>query len=434
MTVGRNSAQLVDTAPGQLNLHGGDGYDVLTIEGFGLNQFDDFTRNGELGDFIYFAAVPTSETMDSEYFNMKVDGFDKVNWDKSPTQSVSSTSELSLLGASASTISSGSNLDLAYNVDAAGAADAGSVSDGTSAFNSSVAIGTKKSTMDAAADLGLDTSLDVGSVVTAMTSSGAANAFSVGFSIGMDRGSLSSGGSLDAFIEDQSTVSANAETTTFNALAVSSNDANGLTGLTNFTGTEALSLAVHLGLDTEAIAATTNGIAEAVGWMGSTGLEKTSVISSGLGLIAIDTNAINDVSAESVTGPVIADAFSAVTGISSTNFNFADTASQIGVAVDSSTNSSANSVLGNAFSSLTSTVMGLFGQGSQNQITGTESVSAIVTDHGFSDAASVGGNATATANQSVEALSGYNITTTDNLLLQGKSNLSSTASSSVVDA
>ena len=58
--------------------------------------------------------------MDSEYFNMKVDGFDKVNWDKSPTQSVSSTSELSLLGANASTIGSSSNLDLAYNVDATG--------------------------------------------------------------------------------------------------------------------------------------------------------------------------------------------------------------------------------------------------------------------------------------------------------------------------
>ena len=444
MTVGRNAAQLVDSAPGQLNLHGGDGhkaltdsndgYDVLNITGFGLNQFDDFTRNGELGDFIYFAAVPTSETMDSEYFNMKVDGFDKVNWDKSPTQSVSSTSELSLLGANASTISSGSNLDLAYNVNAAGAAEATSVSDGTSAFNSSVAIGTKKSTMDAAADLGLDTSLDVGSVVTAMTSSGAANAFSVGFSIGMDRGSLTSGANLDVAIDDNSLVTAQADTTTGNALAVSSNDVTGLTALTSFSGTEAVSLAVHLGLDTEAIAATTNGSAEAVGWMGSTGLEKTSITSSGLGLIAMDTKAINDVSAESVTGPVIADAFSAVTGISTTNFNFADTASQIGVAVDSTTNSSANSVLGNAFSSLTSAVMGLFGQGNQNQIVGTESVSAIVTDHGFSDAASVGGNATATANQSVEALSGYNITTTENLLLQGKSNLNSNASSSVVDA
>jgi hypothetical protein len=267
-----------------------------------------------------------------------------------------------------------------------------------------------------------------------MTSSGAANAFSVGFSIGMDRGSLTSGANLDVAIDDNSLVTAQADTTTGNALAVSSNDVTGLTALTSFSGTEAVSLAVHLGLDTEAIAATTNGSAEAVGWMGSTGLEKTSITSSGLGLIAMDTKAINDVSAESVTGPVIADAFSAVTGISTTNFNFADTASQIGVAVDSTTNSSANSVLGNAFSSLTSAVMGLFGQGNQNQIVGTESVSAIVTDHGFSDAASVGGNATATANQSVEALSGYNITTTENLLLQGKSNLNSNASSSVVDA
>ena len=433
-TVGRNADQLVDTNPGQLNLHGGDGYDVLNIDGFGLKQFNDFTRDGELGDFIYFAAVPTSETMDSEYFNMKLDGFDKVNWDKSPTQSVSSTSELSLLGTSGSTITSASALDLVYNVDASGGAVATSVSDGTSAFNSSVDIGTKKSTFEAAADLGLDTNLDVSSVVQAMTSTGAANAFSVGFSIGMDRGSLTSGASLDAGIDGDSVVSAIAGTTTDNALAVASNDASGMTGLSAFSGTEALSLAVHLGLDTESMATTTAGSSEAVAWMGSTGLENTSLSSSGLGLIDIGTTAANNVTAESVTGAVTADAFSAVTGISATNFTFADTSSEIAVDVASNTKSSATSIFGNALSSLTSSVLGLFGQGSHNQITGVQSVDAVVSDHGFSEAASVGGSATSSANQSVEALSGYNLTTTDDLILRGKSDLQSIATASVVDA
>ena len=365
---------------------------------------------------------------------MKLDGFDKVNWDKSPTQSVSSTSELSLLGTSGSTITSASALDLVYNVDASGGAVATSVSDGTSAFNSSVDIGTKKSTFEAAADLGLDTNLDVSSVVQAMTSTGAANAFSVGFSIGMDRGSLTSGASLDAAINDDSVVSAIAGTTTGNALAVASNDASGMTGLSAFSGTEALSLAVHLGLDTESMATTTAGSSEAVAWMGSTGLENTSLRSSGLGLIDIGTAAANSVTAESVTGAVTADAFSAVTGISATNFTFADTSSEIAVDVASDTKSTATSIFGNALSSLTSSVLGLFGQGSQNQITGVQSVDAVVSDQGFSEAASVGGTATSSANQSVEALSGYNLTTSDNLILHGKSDLQSIATASVVDA
>jgi hypothetical protein len=319
-------------------------------------------------------------------------------------------------------------------VNAAGTAGATSVSDGTSAFNSSVAIGTKKTTLNAAADLGLDTSLDVGSVVEAMTSTGAANAFSVGFSIGMDRGSLTSGASLDAAIDGNSLVSANAGTTTGNALAVASNDANGLTGLSAFSGTEAVSLAVQLGLDTESIATTTTGSAEAVGWMGSTGLENTSITSSGLGLIDIGTNAANAVQADAVSGAVNADAFSSITGIGATNFTFADTSSEIAVDLASDTKASASSILGNAISNLTSSVLGLFGQGSQNQITGVQSVDSVVSDHGFSSAASVGGSATANATQSIEGISGYTLTTTDNILIHAKSNLDSTSAASVADA
>lgn len=63
-----------------------------------------------------------------------------------------------------------------------------------------------------------------------------------------------------------------------------------------------------------------------------------------------------------------------------------------------------------------------------------QSVDAIVSDHGFSEAASVGGSATSTATQSAEALSGYTITTSDELMIQGKTTLDSSSSASVVDA
>jgi hypothetical protein len=135
-----------------------------------------------------------------------------------------------------------------------------------------------------------------------------------------------------------------------------------------------------------------------------------------------------------VSGAVNADAFSSVTGIAATNFNFADTSSEIAVDLASDTKASASSILGNAISNLTSSVLGLFGQGTQNQITGVQSVDAVVSDHGFSEAASVGGSATATATQSIEGLSGYNITTTDSILIHAKSNLDSTAAASVADA
>jgi hypothetical protein len=46
----------------------------------------------------------------------------------------------------------------------------------------------------------------------------------------------------------------------------------------------------------------------------------------------------------------------------------------------------------------------------------------------------VGGSATATANQSIAGLSGYNLTTTDDILIRAKSNLDSTASASVAEA
>ena len=172
--------------------------------------------------------------------------------------------------------------------------------------------------------------------------------------------------------------------------------------------------------------------AEAVGWMAVAGLDDSSFTSGGIGLINVTATGLNGVNAESITSGATADAFSAMVGVNHTNFNFADTNSELAVDMASSTTSTATTVFGQALSSLTSSVLGFFGQG--NQITGVQSVEALVSDSGFAEAASVGGTATANADQSVAAVSGYSLTTTDALVLSGRSTLESAASASVVDA
>ena len=91
-------------------------------------------------------------------------------------------------------------------------------------------------------------------------------------------------------------------------------------------------------------------------------------------------------------------------------------------------------MFGNVVSSLTSSIKGIFGGDSPNTIENAESISAIVNEQGFAEASSVGGTAVSTADQSAEAISSYDITTSEDLLLQGQSNLSSTTSSSVTEA
>jgi hypothetical protein len=83
---------------------------------------------------------------------------------------------------------------------------------------------------------------------------------------------------------------------------------------------------------------------------------------------------------------------------------------------------------------LRGSVFGLFGGNSGDSIANAQSVTSIISDNGFADAASVGGMASAIASQSATGISGFEITTSDNLLLDSKNTVHSTASSSVVDA
>jgi hypothetical protein len=189
-----------------------------------------------------------------------------------------------------------------------------------------------------------------------------------------------------------------------------------------------------LNLTNTASAITTNGTAEAVGWMATTGLDDSAFTSGGIGLINVTATGLNGVNAESVTREATADAFSAMVGVNNTSFDFADTSSTIASSLNNNTSASSSSIFGRAMSGLTSTVFGLFGGNSGDSIANAQSVTSIISDHGFADAASVGGMASAIASQSATGISGFEITTSDNLLLDSKNTVHSTASSSVVDA
>jgi hypothetical protein len=245
---------------------------------------------------------------------------------------------------------------------------------------------------------------------------------------------------LDLAISNVSGVMADAESIVGDVMAVSSNDIVDATELM-VVADASVQAALSADVQTISIATTTAGSSEAVGWQDVSVLEDSNVTSGGLGLIDVDAQAMNSVSAESVGvdgvgvgGIVTADAISHTTGISETDFSFADTESSISADLSDSTSASATSVFGDAVSSLTSSIKGIFGGSSPNTIENAESISAIVNEQGFAEASSVGGTAVSTADQSAEAISSYGITTSEDLLLQGQSNLSSTTSSSVTEA
>jgi hypothetical protein len=215
---------------------------------------------------------------------------------------------------------------------------------------------------------------------------------------------------------------------------VASNDAIGATDLIAI-GDSAVDAVLTLNLTNNASAITTNGTAEAVGWMAAAGLDDSSITSGGIGLINVTATGLNGVNAESITGTATADAFSAMVGVNNTSFNFADTSSTIASTLDNETSASSSSIFGRAMSGLTSTVFGLFGGTTGGDtINNAQSVTSIITDNGFADAASVGGMASSIASHSATGISNYDITTSENLLLNSKNTVDSTASSSVVDA
>ena len=256
----------------------------------------------------------------------------------------------------------------------------------------------------------------------------------VGFGLGVEGVADISGSEIDLAISNVSSVMADAESVVGDVMAVSSNDIVDATELMVLADAR-LMAELSADIETIAVATTTDGSSEAVGWQELSVLEESAFTSGGLGLIGVDAQAVNNVSSESVgLGIVTADALSHTTGISETDFTFADTESGISADLSDSTSASATSVFGNAVANLTSSIKGIFGGGSPNTIENADSISSIVNEQGFAEASSIGGTAESTADQSVEAISSYYITTTEQLALTTQSNLASTTTSAVTEA
>ena len=417
-----------------LVVDGGAGYDKLDLSnGFDLTYAADFARSGGLGEFVNYAADSTGETLSSEFLSTKFTGFEDVDWDKT-SQETASVSEVNLMGVQDTTVSSGADLATNYGVVAKSAANSSSVGDGVSSYSAGLSLGIEDSDFTAGDALSMTVYFGGKSSADGQSVGDDANAVAVGYGIGLDNTDLFAGSSLDLIISDASQVAADASSTTGNVFAVASNDGIGATDLIAI-GDSAVDAVFTLNLTNSASAITTDGTAEAVGWMAATGLDDSSFTSGGIGLINVTATGLNGVNAESVTGTATADAFSAMVGVNNTSFNFADTSSTIASNLTNDTSASSSSIFGRAMSGLTSTVFGLFGGTTGGDtITNAQSVTSIIADNGFADAASVGGMASSIASHSATGISNYDITTSENLLLTSKNTVNSTASSSVVDA
>ena len=414
------------------SIDGEGGFDTINLPGFDLNQAVDFARTGGFGEFVNYTARPEGEILDSAYLNMSIKNVEEVTWDQT-SQETAAVSDVSLMGVQDTTVGSGADLATVYGVVANSAANSISVGDGVSSYSAGLSLGVDDSGFTAGDALSMTITFGGKSTAAAQSVADDANAVAVGYGVGLDNTDLTAGSSLDLVIKDASQVGADAFTTTGNVFSVASNDGIGATDLLAI-GDSAVDAVFTLNLTNTASAITTNGTAEAVGWMATTGLDDSAFTSGGIGLINVTATGLNGVNAESVTREATADAFSAMVGVNNTSFDFADTSSTIASSLNNNTSASSSSIFGRAMSGLTSTVFGLFGGNSGDSIANAQSVTSIISDHGFAESASVGGMASSIASQSATGISGFEITTSDNLLLDSKNTVHSTASSSVVDA
>ena len=447
MGAGNDSATIESYVDGEADgsIDGGSGFDELSFTGWDVSDVSNFARSGEFGDFVNYASKPTEEALQSDHLRLSTEDLESVDWIKTSFDS-NAVSDARLVGVSKTTVDVEDDLTVDYDVNGNSEADAISVSIGASAYSELITIGVEDSDFDAADGVSFD--IDFGGVSSSSSSSTSegSDAVAVSFGLGFngtdgiaDADANLSGSELDLAISNVSGVMADAESIVGDVMAVSSNDIVDATELM-VVADASVQAALSADVKTISIATTTAGSSEAVGWQDVSVLEDSNVTSGGLGLIDAAAQAMNSVSAESVGadgvgvgGIATADAISHTTGITDTDFSFADIESSISADLSESTSASATSVFGDAVSSLTSSIQGIFGGSSPNNIENSESISAIVNEQGFAEASTVGGTAVSTADQSAEAISSYEITTSGQLTLIGESNLTSTTTSKVTE-
>ena len=447
MGSGNDSAIIESYVDGEADgfIDGGSGFDKLSFTGWDVSNVSNFARSGEFGDFVNYVSKPTEETLQSDHLRLSTEDLESVDWIRTSFGS-NAVSDARLVGVSETTVDVEDDVIVDYDVTGSSEADAVGVSIGASAYSELITIGVEDSDFDAADGVSFD--LDFGGMSSASTSSTSegSDAVAVGFGLGFigtdgiaDTDVNLTGSELDLVISNMSRVMADAESIVGDVMAVSSNDIVDATQLM-VAADASVQAALSADVQTISIATTTAGSSEAVGWQDVSVLQDSNVTSGGLGLIDVDAQVMNSVSAESVGadgvgigGIVIADTISHTTGISDTDFSFADIESSIRADLTDSTSASSTSVFGDAVSSLTSSIQGISGGSNPNTIKNSESISAIVSEQGFVEASTVVGIAVSTADQSAEAISSYDITTSEQLALVGESNLTSTTTSKVTE-
>jgi hypothetical protein len=167
--------------------------------------------------------------------------------------------------------------------------------------------------------------------------------------------------------------------------------------------------------------------------LSSTGIENLNAEVGGLGLVTAVNQGVFKADATSTTDDASAMGINkASAGILDSTFTFGITDSTITAKDFNILQVSATSTGGDAWSKLQSSSTGLADLTGFHSITDAGSISAIASDQGFANSATVSGSATAFASQEAIGMSGYEVHNHSDLTLSAQAMVTSEANSSAV--
>jgi hypothetical protein len=456
------------TAARSLSLNGGDGNDALDIK-LSDAEFAKLENTDALMKLSSYLADPNGKSLDIGFgeFALNASGFESasINHDMPFT---SNPLKLNSVAASASDKASASGLE-GLNLDVGGVANVQAPVTLKSTSDASTVEGNVKSDAHATEVLGISASalhaasdLSVGSALQSTVSGSAestsgiaiANAL-VDTQHGIDLTNPTGG---DAIASGGSSTVISTSTLTATSSAQTVGDGRSDSGARLLDGAWSTTIAQdHLGigstgtltLDSESNAtvstsmlsklsstATANdGLAVATSkLLSSTGIENVNAEVGGLGLVTAINQGVFKADATSTTDDASAMGINkASAGILDSTFSFGITDSTITAKDLNTSQISATSTGGDAWSKLQSSSTGIADlSGIENRITDAGSISAIASDQGFAHSATVSGSSTAFASQEAVGMSGYEVHNHSDLILTAQAMVTSEATSSAV--
>jgi hypothetical protein len=455
------------TAARSLLLNGGDGTDALDIK-LSDQEFAELQDTDALLQLGAYLDDPTGKTLNIEFgdFTLNASGFESASFN----QKISFTGKaptLKSVAAYASDTASASGLE-GLNLDVGGAANVQapvtlkSISDAStvegnvkSDAHATEVLGISASTLHAASDLSVGSALQSTVSGSAESTSGIAIANAlVDTQKGIDLtnpiggDALASGGSSTVISTSSLTATSTAQTV---------GDGINDSGYLRLDGAWANTIAEdHLGLgstgtltlDSESNATVStsmlskltssavanDGLAVATSQLlSSTGIENLNAEVGGLGLVTAVNQGVFKADATSTTDDASAMGINkASAGILDSTFTFGITDSTITAKDFNILQVSATSTGGDAWSKLQSSSTGLADLTGFHSITDAGSISAITSDQGFANSATVSGSSTAFASQEAIGMSGYEVHNHSDLTLSAQAMVTSEATSSAV--